>query len=329
MCLSGDSSVSQVTCHRSRDVSSQVLLPPQRPSTLPSSPRRPLSTAPPIQRPSPASPRSPQQEAVTLTTPRKSSSTVVVPRTYMSPTASSMAKMSRSVSVGDGLNETSEDPAVTSSIVSSAVATTSSEIKESLPLQVAVVSSNAVLTTPPHAAVIPVVVLGVPMSSSLGNMGHQAVPPPRSLQARVHGRPLPDKPSLASFSPSTKDPSNPAPSPLSRPPPVSVSPLIPPRQEEPQILAGGGGGSVEQREDAGLDTSSPPLLHPFILSSLRLGSGAWLRPPPSSLHSSSSLLSLGETVTPSPSLFTFLLVFIFPAVFAVLRTEGRGVRVGF
>ncbi|KAM9341611.1 mitogen-activated protein kinase-binding protein 1 [Symphorus nematophorus] len=232
----GDPPVSLSTSRPSREVTPQLLLPLQRPTTLPSSPRRPPSMAPSPQRPSPASPRSPQLETATapsaLSTPRKSSSsssTPVAPRSYMSPTASSMAKMSRSVSVGDGLNvsEPAEDPSVTSS-------SCSSQVKETLPPPVAVVSSNAALATPPHAAVVPVVVSSSSLSSSLGNHCNQAAPPPRGLQARVPGssRPLPDKPSLATFTPSP-------PSTLSsstRPPPVSVSPLAPPpRQgEEPQ-----------------------------------------------------------------------------------------------
>ncbi|TDG98507.1 hypothetical protein EPR50_G00200930 [Perca flavescens] len=141
-------------------------------------------------------------------------------RSYMSPTASSKAKMSRSVSVGDGLNdppdaaggEDLDDPF-------------SSRVKgappPSLPL-VAVVPSNAALDTPPHAAVTPVVIGG-----DHGNHGYPV--PPRGLQARVPGssRPLPDKPSLAALS-----------SPLPRrPPPVSVSPLMmtPPPKDSEQL----------------------------------------------------------------------------------------------
>ncbi|KAG7233388.1 hypothetical protein INR49_007076 [Caranx melampygus] len=178
----------------SREVPPQVLTPPQRPTTLPSSPRRPTSsTLLTPQRPSPASPRSPQQDTPTATMGRKSSSssTVPAPRSYMSPTASSMAKMSRSVSMGDGLNvaDPSEDTAMTSSLPSAAT-------KDMAPPPVAIVSSNAALATPPHAAVIPVVAAS---SLSSGNHGNQATPTPRGLQARVPAgsRPLPDKPSLA------------------------------------------------------------------------------------------------------------------------------------
>ncbi|XP_070697776.1 mitogen-activated protein kinase-binding protein 1 [Pempheris klunzingeri] len=252
----GDSSVSQATSRPSREVPPQQLLPPQRPTTLPSSPRRPPATAPPLQRPSPASPRSPQQEtaAVTLTAatiPRKSLSAASspAPRSYMSPTASSMAKMSRSVSVGDGLNiEAAEDSAAPPPPPSLwTTVTSSSQVKETPPPPVAVVSSNAALATPPHAAVVPVVVAAASSSLSLSNHGNQAAPPPRGLQARVPGgsRSLPDKPSLAAFSPSPSSSSSSS----WRPPPVSVSPLAPPQQEEEPQTPVGSSSSVEHTDD--------------------------------------------------------------------------------
>ncbi|XP_070835668.1 mitogen-activated protein kinase-binding protein 1 isoform X2 [Chaetodon trifascialis] len=274
----GDSSLTHSISRLSREASPQLPLPLPRPTTLPSSPRRPPCTAPSLQRPGPASPRSPQQETVAITstaaaapsavTPRKSSSSSSsapsAPRSYMSPTASSMAKMSRSISVGDGLNmsDPSEDPSVTSSLAVEAV-TSSSQVNETPPPLVAVVPSNAALATPPHAAVVPVVV-AASSSSAVGNHGNQAAPPPRGLQARVPGRPLPDKPSLASFSSSPSSSSS-----SSRPPPVSVSPLTPPQQEEELQT------DAEQRDNAGLDSHPPPPpLHPFILSSLRQGSAS-------------------------------------------------------
>ncbi|XP_034722238.1 arginine-glutamic acid dipeptide repeats protein isoform X2 [Etheostoma cragini] len=291
----GDSSLSPAAPH-------QLFLPLQRPTTLPSSPRRPPSTTLLLQRPSPASPRSPLQETAiaapsVLSSQRKSSTTSAPPaasRSYMSPTASSMAKMLRSVSVGDGLNNPDEDPAATIDA--------SSQVKDvpppSLPLT-AVVPSNAALATPPQAAVIPVVIAA---SSGLGN---HVTPAPRGLQARVPGssRPLPDKPSLASLS-----------SPSTRPPPVSFSPLTPPPQEaEPQPIPVFVSPQAPPPQDvapqpvpvlpeapppqdvapqpvpvspqapppqdaepqtasgsdhAGLDSHPPPLVHPFILSSL-------------------------------------------------------------
>ncbi|GLD69056.1 mitogen-activated protein kinase-binding protein 1-like isoform X1 [Lates japonicus] len=254
----GDPSLSQLTSRPSREIPPQLLLPLQRPTTLPSSPRRPpSSTSLPPQRPSPASPRSPQQEtAVTpsaATTPRKSSSsssTPLAPRSYMSPTASSMAKMSRSISMGDGLDI--EDPAEDPAVTSSSAVNSSSHVKETPPPLVAVVPSNTALATPPHATVIPVVAA---TSLSSGNHGNQTANLSRGLQARVpaSSRPLPDKPSLSSFTPSSKtattsSSSSSSSSSTSRPPPVSVSPLTPPRQEEePQTPAGSG---AEQRDDA-------------------------------------------------------------------------------
>ncbi|XP_029983069.1 mitogen-activated protein kinase-binding protein 1 isoform X2 [Sphaeramia orbicularis] len=229
----------------SRDHPPQMLLLPQRPTTLPSSPRRLLTAAPPPGKPSPASLRSPHQEVTTpsvlsyapssapppsvLMTPRKSSSlSSTLSRSYMSPTASSMAKMSRSVSVGDGLNDPPADE----------------PLPAPPPPPVAVVTSNT-------AAVVPVVVS--PSSSAAlthGNHGNQAG---RVLQARVPGssRPLPDKPTLASFSPSARtngaataaglSSSSSSSSTTTHPPPVSVSPLTPPpKEEEPQTPAGSG-----------------------------------------------------------------------------------------
>ncbi|XP_077945287.1 mitogen-activated protein kinase-binding protein 1 isoform X1 [Gasterosteus aculeatus] len=185
--------------------------------------------------PAPHTPSSPLQEAAILPTTlsasgilRKSSSSTLAPlRSYMSPTASSMAKMSRSVSVGDEINmsDFGEEPPVISSSLSTV--TPSSQIKDTPPLA-AVVPSNTAQATPPQAAIVPVVVAA---SSSLSNHGNQAAPFPRGLQARIPGnsRPLPDKPSLASFSSVWL-------------PPGSASPLTPPRQgEEPQTPAGGGG----------------------------------------------------------------------------------------
>ncbi|KAM6912799.1 mitogen-activated protein kinase-binding protein 1 [Xenentodon cancila] len=216
----GDSSDPPPTPRPSKEV------PPQRPTTLPSSPRRPLSTALPTQRPGPTSPRSPQQET-TAATFRKSSSTfpsALIPRSYMSPTASSMAKISRSVSMGDSLNiaESIEDRSGTSPLSG---VTASSQVKETPPPLVAVVHSTTAQATPPHAAVLPVVVSSSSSSLSVVSQGNRAAPPCRSFQARIPGssRPLPDKPSLECFSPTSKSSS-------------SVSPLTAPQleEEEPQ-----------------------------------------------------------------------------------------------
>nr|XP_054597865.1 mitogen-activated protein kinase-binding protein 1 isoform X3 [Nothobranchius furzeri] len=199
--------------------------PPPRPTTLPSSPRWPPSSAPPTSRQSPTSPQSSQQDGVAIT-PRKSSSsslTALALRSYMSPTASSMAKMSRSVSMGDGLHipEPAEDPVPPSALGSC------TQVKETPPPPVAVVHSN-VSQVPPHVAVVPVVI------SSSSSMGNRSAPP-RSLQARVpssSSRPLPDKPSLDSFSPSSKSSGLMSPT-------ASVSSVAPSQQgEEPLTPAG-------------------------------------------------------------------------------------------
>ncbi|XP_041668379.1 mitogen-activated protein kinase-binding protein 1-like [Cheilinus undulatus] len=231
----GDPSLTTPSSRLSRDVPPQLLLPPQRPTTLPSSPRRPPAIAPPLQRSGPASPKSSVPDTTATSsagsTLRKSSPSPSChsPRSYMSPTASSMAKMSRSVSVGDGLNDSLEGVLVTSS-------TPSSHPKETTTPLVTVVPSNAAQATPPQAAVIPVVVSS---SSCHGNYGNQTSPGPRSLQARVaaSNRPLPDKLSLATLSSSPRHP------------PVSVLPLNPPRQEEePQ---------TPTREEPGDPTEEP------------------------------------------------------------------------
>uniref|UniRef100_A0A673B251 Mitogen-activated protein kinase binding protein 1 n=1 Tax=Sphaeramia orbicularis TaxID=375764 RepID=A0A673B251_9TELE len=283
---SSSESLSDSASQTSRDHPPQMLLLPQRPTTLPSSPRRLLTAAPPPGKPSPASLRSPHQEVTTpsvlsyapssapppsvLMTPRKSSSlSSTLSRSYMSPTASSMAKMSRSVSVGDGLNDPPADE----------------PLPAPPPPPVAVVTSNT-------AAVVPVVVS--PSSSAAlthGNHGNQAG---RVLQARVPGssRPLPDKPTLASFSPSARtngaataaglSSSSSSSSTTTHPPPVSVSPLTPPpKEEEPQTPAGSG------VDDSGSDSSS---------CSFHL----WFPPSPSSSSSSSSQVQTPPLAPPPP-----------------------------
>ncbi|XP_062252893.1 mitogen-activated protein kinase-binding protein 1 [Platichthys flesus] len=225
------------TSRPSEDAPPRLSPPPQRPTTLPSTPRRPPSSSSlPQQRPSPSSPIALSAAATGRKSSSSSSSAPPAARSYMSPTASSMAKMSRSVSVGDGLNvsEPSEDDVLTPS----SLGTPSSQVRETPPTLVAVVSSTAAPSAPPHAAVVPVL---APSSSSLGNHSSQAAAPPRGLQARVPGssRPLPDKPSLASFTPSSRSAAAPSSS-TCWPPPLSVSPLSSLWQGvEPQTPAGG------------------------------------------------------------------------------------------
>uniref|UniRef100_A0AAY5JZT0 Mitogen-activated protein kinase binding protein 1 n=1 Tax=Esox lucius TaxID=8010 RepID=A0AAY5JZT0_ESOLU len=82
----------------------------ERPVTLPSTPRRVLPSVPPQH--SPTSPQARDSSGHnTATTPRGLKSRY----SYMSPTTSSMAKMSRSASMGDSLNVAEEDPPSNSS----------------------------------------------------------------------------------------------------------------------------------------------------------------------------------------------------------------------
>ncbi|XP_019733940.1 mitogen-activated protein kinase-binding protein 1-like [Hippocampus comes] len=77
----------------------------QRPTSLPSAPRRTAAAAQPHHNLGSAGPGSPQRAIAAATPPRKSSPpSAGPPRSYMSPTASSAAKMSRSASLGDALN---------------------------------------------------------------------------------------------------------------------------------------------------------------------------------------------------------------------------------
>ncbi|CAL1575409.1 unnamed protein product [Knipowitschia caucasica] len=121
-----------------------------RPSTLPSTPRRPLLDS----------------------LPRKHS--------YMSATASSRAKVSRSVSIGDGLNDPDLSPPSPRPVA-----------------QVTAVTATPVLLAPPLAPPL----LTQPLSAG-----------GRSLQSRLHNKPLPDKPSLAAFSAAPMSRSSHAPS---------------------------------------------------------------------------------------------------------------------
>ncbi|KAM4625238.1 mitogen-activated protein kinase-binding protein 1 [Polymixia lowei] len=204
---------------------------PQRPTTLPSTPRRTLPPAPPqLSGSSSPGSREPSVTAATVT-PRKAS------RSYMSPTTSSMAKMSRSVSMGDGLNvlEPAEDSGEfcrASAVGASLSSSSCSQVNANPPSPpVAVVPSSSALATPPHATVVPTIISGPSSSCSLGNHGNPAAHPPRGLHAKLNGsRPplsvdvshaLPDKPSLTCFSPSAKTSSSSS----SCPPPSSVSPL--------------------------------------------------------------------------------------------------------
>uniref|UniRef100_A0A8C2H3T6 Mitogen-activated protein kinase binding protein 1 n=1 Tax=Cyprinus carpio TaxID=7962 RepID=A0A8C2H3T6_CYPCA len=165
-------------------------------------PRRSLPTVPLIS-PTTALPKD-------ITTPTKSKS-----RSYMSPTTSSMAKMSRSVSMGDNLNVVELEDTGSSDLRRGSSSDTSnprstSQSKPTTP--VAQVSSPNTSASPfpgpsmPHAAVIPML-----SASSTGNASS------KGLHVKVTGsarpllhidipNPLPDKPLLSSLSPCSKTP---------------------------------------------------------------------------------------------------------------------------
>ncbi|TRZ00658.1 hypothetical protein DNTS_012998 [Danionella cerebrum] len=135
----------------------------------------------------------------TITTPTKSKS-----RSYMSPTTSSIAKVSRSISVGDNLNVVED---TCPSVSDSSNPQSSSLSKPTTPVNL--ISPNFTASQGPcmpHAAVFPTL-----SAVSTGNSS------PKVFQAKLTGsarpllhidipNPLPDKPFLSSLSPSNSSP---------------------------------------------------------------------------------------------------------------------------
>ncbi|ROJ78807.1 Mitogen-activated protein kinase-binding protein 1 [Anabarilius grahami] len=146
-----------------------------------------------------------------ITTPTKSKS-----RSYMSPTTSSMAKISRSVSMGDNLNvvELGEDTGSSDPRRSSGSdysnPRSSSQSKPTTP--VTQVSSFNTTTSPfpgpftPHAAVVPTLSAGSTGNSSSKGLQVKLTGSARPLLHIDIPNPLPDKPFLSSLSPSSKSP---------------------------------------------------------------------------------------------------------------------------
>ncbi|XP_073726086.1 mitogen-activated protein kinase-binding protein 1 isoform X2 [Misgurnus anguillicaudatus] len=142
----------------------------------------------------------------TTTTPTKPKS-----RSYMSPTTSSMAKMSRSVSMGDSLNVVElEDTGSSDPRRDISNPQSTSQSKPSTPVSMISSPNSAAFPFPgphvPHAAVVPTL-----------SAGSSENPFVKGLQAKLTGsarpllhidipNPLPDKPSLSSLSPSSKSP---------------------------------------------------------------------------------------------------------------------------
>uniref|UniRef100_A0A8C2DXE5 Mitogen-activated protein kinase binding protein 1 n=1 Tax=Cyprinus carpio TaxID=7962 RepID=A0A8C2DXE5_CYPCA len=142
-----------------------------------------------------------------ITTPTKSRS-----RSYMSPTTSSMAKMSRSVSMGDNLNvveleDTGSSDFHRGSSSNSSDPQSTSQSKPTSPVsQVSSPSTSASPFPGPYAAVI--------STLSAGSTGNSSS---RGLQVKLTGgarpllhidipSPLPDKPLISSLSPCSKTP---------------------------------------------------------------------------------------------------------------------------
>ncbi|XP_051502996.1 mitogen-activated protein kinase-binding protein 1-like isoform X2 [Myxocyprinus asiaticus] len=189
--ISSEADTVQTSTRPSREVYPQ----PQTPERgVSSTPRRSLPTVP-LTSPTTTLPRD-------ITTPIKLKS-----RSYMSPTTSSMAKMSRSVSMGDSLNVAELGEDTVSSGYDSSKPQSTSQSKPTTP--VTFISSPA---SPfpgpytPHAAVIP--------TFSAGSTGSSAS---KGLQSKLTGnaRPLlhidipntlPDKLSISTLSPSNKSP---------------------------------------------------------------------------------------------------------------------------
>ncbi|XP_056333676.1 mitogen-activated protein kinase-binding protein 1 isoform X2 [Danio aesculapii] len=182
-------------------------------------PRRSLPTVPLI------SPTSALQRDNT-TTPTK-----LKARSYMSPTTSSMAKISRSASMGDNLNvvEIGEDTGSSDrgSCSDSSNSRSSSQSKPTTPVTQQVPCPNT-STSPfpgpytPHAAVVPTLSAGSGNSSSKGFQ----VKLTGSARPLLHidiPNPLPDKPFLSSLSPSSKSPKVAQKEPLSRNPSMTPS----------------------------------------------------------------------------------------------------------
>ncbi|XP_016342737.1 mitogen-activated protein kinase-binding protein 1-like isoform X2 [Sinocyclocheilus anshuiensis] len=160
-------------------------------------PRRSLPTVP-LTSPTTTLPRD-------IATPTKSRS-----RSYMSPTTSSMAKMTRSVSMGDNLNvveleDTGSSDLHRGSSSNSSNPQSASQSKPTTP--VAQVSSPNTSASPfpgPYAAVIPTLSAGSTGNSSSRGLQVKLTGSARPLLHIDIPNPIPDKPLLSSLSPCSK-----------------------------------------------------------------------------------------------------------------------------
>lgn len=189
---SGSADMPQTSAHLSKEVPPR---PQQSEHVPPSTVRRTLPSVP-LSSPTSAQPSD-------CPTPTKFKA-----RSYMSPTTSSIAKMSRSVSMGDSLNmsELSEVPAG-SDIHRGSGSDTSNlrSASRSKPSSPVVPLPSSFIGSPPRGAVIPTI-SGASTPNNSSSKGIQAKLP-SSVRPQLHldvTKPLPDKPSLASFSPNSK-----------------------------------------------------------------------------------------------------------------------------
>ncbi|KAK3537221.1 hypothetical protein QTP70_003379 [Hemibagrus guttatus] len=213
--LSSEADLPQTSTHLSKEVLPQ---PCERapPSTLRSTlPSVPLSSS------SSTQPRD-------CPTPTKSK-----PRSYMSPTTSSIAKMSRSVSMSDSLNvnELNEVPAGSDTHrISGSDTSNPRSSSRSKPSSPVVPLPSSCIGSPSRGAVVPTISGAANSNSS--SKGIQAKLP-SSARPQLHldiTKPLPDKPSLASFSPNSKNTKLGHNEDLGNRTPVSVAPLPGPEQ---------------------------------------------------------------------------------------------------
>ncbi|XP_073683651.1 mitogen-activated protein kinase-binding protein 1 [Garra rufa] len=165
-------------------------------------PRRSLPTVP-LTSPMTTLPRD-------ITTPTKSKS-----RSYMSPTTSSMAKMSRSVSMGDNLNAVELEDTGPSDLHQGSSSDSSNHRSTSQSKPTTPISQVSFPSTPaspfsgpynPHAAVIPTLSAGSTGNSSSKGLQVKLTASTRPLLHIDIPNPLPDKPLLSPLSPRSKNP---------------------------------------------------------------------------------------------------------------------------
>ncbi|XP_028834005.1 LOW QUALITY PROTEIN: mitogen-activated protein kinase-binding protein 1 [Denticeps clupeoides] len=192
--------------------------------THPSTPRRTLPTLPAT---SPTSP-GPRDHAAGSIIPKS-----VKPRSYMSPTTSSMAKMSRSISMNENLNVGEPGDEVGSLETRRCSILESSNLKMDPPPRPStavvmvpsnpVVSPSAVVT--PQAAIIPTINPCSVGNSSTKNLQAKLMSSTRPQLNLDLSRPLPDRPSVPNMSPNGKTPKQVREEPTSCTSPPNVTPV--------------------------------------------------------------------------------------------------------